>query len=78
MRQITMKIFGIGDRGNSMIWHMLQQPLQGVEYIAVNTNQHSLKQFSVKQKLLLEQNPIKGYGTEAATELGKRAARSIL
>ncbi len=76
MRQITMKIFGIGDRGNSMIWHMLQQPLQGVEYIAVNTNQHSLKQFSVKQKLLLEQNPIKEYGTEAATELGKRAARS--
>ena len=38
MGKVTIKIFGIGDGGNTIIRHMLQHRLHGVEYIAVNTN----------------------------------------
>ena len=46
MGKVTIKIFGIGDGGNTIIRHMLQHRLHGVEYIAVNTNRLALLQLS--------------------------------
>lgn len=46
MGKVTIKIFGIGDGGNTIIRHMLQHRLHGVEYIAVNTNRFALLQLS--------------------------------
>ena len=74
MGKVTIKIFGIGDGGNTIIRHMLQHRLHGVEYIAVNTNRLALLQLSQEHKLLIGEKQTKGYGTGADSLLGKRAA----
>lgn len=60
MGKVTIKIFGIGDGGNTIIRHMLQHRLHGVEYIAVNTNRLALLQLSQEHKLLIGEKQTKG------------------
>src|ERR1043165_182291 len=70
----AIKIFGIGNAGISMRQRLADSGLQGVEFIAVNTDPASLLGSSATQKIHLESKLMRGMGTGGAPERGQAAA----
>jgi len=69
-----IKVVGTGGSGGNAINHMVNSRLQGVEFIAVNTDAQDLHHSKAKKKIHIGKNLTKGLGTGMNPELGKRAA----
>lgn len=68
-----LKVVGVGGGGSNAIDGMIGSGLQGVEFIAVNTDAQALNSSSANVKLQLGQKLTKGLGAGAEPEIGKRA-----
>ncbi|PIP87232.1 cell division protein FtsZ [Candidatus Campbellbacteria bacterium CG22_combo_CG10-13_8_21_14_all_36_13] len=69
-----IKVVGTGGSGGNAINHMVSSRIQGVEFIAVNTDAQDLHHSKAKKKIHIGKNLTKGLGTGMNPELGKRAA----
>jgi len=69
-----IKVVGTGGSGGNAINHMVTSRIQGVEFIAVNTDAQDLHHSKAKKKIHIGKNLTKGLGTGMNPELGKRAA----
>ncbi len=76
--QPRLLVVGVGGAGGNAINEMIENNLQGVEFIAVNTDAQDLKINKAKTKLQLGMNLTKGLGAGAKHDIGQAAADESL
>ncbi len=71
-------VLGVGGAGGNAINEMIECGVEGVEFIAVNTDAQDLKASKAKQKIQIGLNLTKGLGAGAKLEIGQAAADESL
>mgnify|MGYP001987564617 CR=1 FL=1 len=71
-------VLGVGGAGGNAINGMIEAGLQGVEFIAVNTDAQDLKMNKAKAKIQIGTNLTKGLGAGARLDIGQAAADESL
>ena len=75
MANVTnIKVIGVGGGGGNAVNRMLLDGVQGVEFVAMNTDQQALLASKATQKVQLGAKLTKGRGAGADPEVGQRAA----
>ncbi len=69
-----IKVFGVWWGGSNTITRMVQDKLEGVEFVAVNTDAQALASSPAAQKLHIGVNVTRGLGAWANPENGRKAA----
>ncbi|AOM83267.1 cell division protein FtsZ [Salisediminibacterium beveridgei] len=70
----TIKVIGVGGGGSNAVNRMIENGLQGVEFIAVNTDAQALHLSKAEHKLQLGGKLTRGLGAGANPDIGKKAA----
>ncbi|MFC5588514.1 cell division protein FtsZ [Sporosarcina soli] len=70
----VIKVIGVGGGGNNAVNRMIEHGVQGVEFIAVNTDAQALNLSSAEVKLQIGAKLTRGLGAGANPEVGKKAA----
>ena len=70
----NIKVIGVGGGGGNAVNRMVSDGLQGVEFIAMNTDQQALAKNHASVKVQLGSKLTKGRGAGADPEIGQRAA----
>ena len=70
----TIKVIGVGGGGGNAVNRMVSDGLQGVEFIAMKTDQQALAKNHATVKVQLGSKLTKGRGAGADPEIGQRAA----
>lgn len=70
----TIKVIGVGGGGNNAVNRMIEHGVQGVEFIAVNTDSQALNLSKAQTKLQIGEKLTRGLGAGANPEVGKKAA----
>ena len=73
-QEAVIKVIGVGGCGGNAIEHMIERGLQGVEFIAANTDAQALKRSTARIQLQLGSNLTRGLGAGARPEIGRDAA----
>jgi cell division protein FtsZ len=76
--QPRLLVLGVGGAGGNAINEMIDNGLQGVEFIAVNTDAQDLKHSKAKAKIQIGVNLTKGLGAGAKLDIGQAAADESL
>ena len=71
-------VLGVGGAGGNAINGMIEAGLQGVEFVAVNTDAQDLKMNKADAKIQLGSNLTKGLGAGGKTDLGQASADESL
>ncbi|NLY73137.1 MAG: cell division protein FtsZ [Tissierellia bacterium] len=69
-----IKVIGVGGGGNNAVNRMIEADLQGVDFIAVNTDKQDLALVHSETKLQIGDKITKGLGSGSKPEVGERAA----
>lgn len=69
-----IKVFGVWGCGNKALNRMIQEGLQGVEFVAVNTDAQDLATNLAQKKVNIGLNITKGLGAGANPEIGRKSA----
>lgn len=70
----TIKVIGVGGGGGNAIEHMMEQHLEGVEFICANTDSQVLAKSSAGTKLQLGESITRGLGAGADPVVGRKSA----
>ena len=76
--QPRLLVMGVGGAGGNAINEMIENGMQGVEFIAVNTDAQDLKLNKAKSKIQLGVNLTKGLGAGAKHDVGQASADESL
>ncbi len=69
-----LKVVGIGGGGCNAVNRMIENDVQGVEYVAINTDSQTLRSSRAETRLQIGKKLTKGLGAGANPEVGRRAA----
>ncbi|WP_341502933.1 cell division protein FtsZ [Gallaecimonas sp. GXIMD4217] len=72
--EAVIKVIGVGGGGGNAVQHMVEQTIEGVEFIAANTDAQALKSSKAHVTVQLGANVTKGLGAGANPEIGRRSA----
>ncbi|MBC2176917.1 cell division protein FtsZ [Listeria booriae] len=70
----TIKVIGVGGGGNNAVNRMIEHGVQGVDFIAVNTDAQALNLSKAEVHLQIGTKLTRGLGAGAVPEIGKKAA----
>ncbi|MEX1032680.1 MAG: cell division protein FtsZ, partial [Cellvibrionaceae bacterium] len=70
----VIKVIGIGGGGGNAVKHMIDNDVEGVEFICANTDAQALKDVNARTVLQLGSSMTKGLGAGANPEIGRQAA----
>ncbi|WP_100011042.1 cell division protein FtsZ [Lentibacillus sediminis] len=70
----TIKVIGVGGGGNNAVNRMIEHGVEGVEFIAVNTDSQALNLSKAEVKIQIGDKLTRGLGAGANPEVGKKAA----
>ncbi|NOT20100.1 MAG: cell division protein FtsZ [Sideroxydans sp.] len=70
----VIKVIGVGGCGGNAIDHMIEQGVQGVEFIAINTDAQALQRSKARVQLQIGATLTKGLGAGAKPAVGQAAA----
>ncbi|QOR68479.1 cell division protein FtsZ [Cytobacillus suaedae] len=70
----TIKVIGVGGGGNNAVNRMIEHGVQGVDFIAVNTDAQALNLSKADIKMQIGGKLTRGLGAGANPEVGKKAA----
>jgi len=70
----VIKVIGVGGGGGNAVQHMIQNTIDGVEFICANTDAQALDKMETKLNLQLGGTVTKGLGAGANPEIGRQAA----
>jgi cell division protein FtsZ len=73
-----IKVIGVGGAGGAAINRMVEAGVEGVEFIAINTDAQALHHSKAKIKLHIGKETTKGLGAGADPALGQKAAEESL
>ena len=69
-----IKVIGVGGGGNNTVNRMIEHGVQGIEFIAVNTDAQALNLSKAEVKMQIGGKLARGLGAGANPEVGKKAA----
>lgn len=69
-----IKVIGVGGGGGNAVNRMIDYGLQGVEFIAVNTDAQALNMSRAENRIQIGEKLTKGLGAGANPEIGRKAA----
>jgi cell division protein FtsZ len=70
----VIKVVGVGGGGGNAVQHMLKRQVDGVDFIAANTDAQALKHLEARTVLQIGSNITKGLGAGANPDVGRQAA----
>ena len=70
----VIKVIGVGGGGGNAVNHMVENNIEGVDFICANTDAQALKRVAAKTVLQLGNEITKGLGAGANPEVGRQAA----
>ncbi|MFD2760534.1 cell division protein FtsZ [Lentibacillus juripiscarius] len=70
----TIKVIGVGGGGSNAVNRMIEHGVEGVEFIAVNTDSQALNLSKAETKLQVGGKLTRGLGAGANPEVGRKAA----
>ncbi|MBA3924894.1 cell division protein FtsZ [Listeria rustica] len=70
----TIKVIGIGGGGNNAVNRMIEHGVQGVDFVAANTDAQALNLSKAEVHLQIGTKLTRGLGAGAVPEIGKKAA----
>jgi cell division protein FtsZ len=73
-KSAEIKVIGIGGGGGNAVHHMINNQVEGVEFICANTDAQALHNLKAKTILQMGSNITKGLGAGANPEIGRQAA----
>ena len=76
--QPRILVVGVGGAGGNAINSMIEDGLQGVEFVAINTDAQDLKNNKAQAKIQLGSNLTKGLGAGAKIDIGQASADESL
>ena len=74
VRGARIKVIGVGGGGGNAVNRMIQAHMEGVEFIAANTDVQALKLSQAPVKLQLGVRLTSGLGAGSNPDIGRRAA----
>ncbi len=72
--EAVIKVFGVGGGGGNAVDHMVKESIEGVDFIAANTDAQALRKSEAGMTLQLGSAVTKGLGAGANPEVGRQAA----
>lgn len=69
-----IKVVGVGGGGNNAVNRMIEANLQGVQFIAINTDKQALYNSKAEYKIQIGEKLTRGLGAGANPEIGSKAA----
>ena len=73
-QEAVIKVIGVGGCGGNAIEHMIDNNVNGVEFIVANTDMQVLKKSRAKIQLQLGAELTRGLGAGGRPEMGREAA----
>lgn len=73
-QEAVIKVVGVGGCGGNAVDHMIDQGVQGVEFIVINTDAQALKRSEAPTQLQIGANITKGLGAGAKPSVGQASA----
>ncbi len=70
----TIKVIGVGGGGGNAVNRMIENEVQGVEFVAINTDAQVLRLSKADSRLQIGKMLTRGLGAGADPEIGRRAA----
>jgi cell division protein FtsZ len=70
----TIKVIGVGGGGGNAVNRMIENDVQGVEFVAINTDAQVLRLSKAETRLQIGKMLTRGLGAGADPEIGRRAA----
>ena len=71
---VDIRVVGVGGGGSNAVNRMISSGLQGVEFIAINTDKQALRKSTAPTQLAIGEKITNGFGAGSNPEIGKRAA----
>ena len=75
-QKAKLKVIGIGGAGGNATNRMIQAGMQGVDFIAINTDAQDLENNAAEHKIQIGKSLTKGLGAGAKAEIGREAVES--
>ena len=75
-QKAKLKVIGIGGAGGNATNRMIQAGMQGVDFIAINTDAQDLENNAAENKIQIGKNLTKGLGAGAQAEVGREAVET--
>ncbi|MGL4473364.1 MAG: cell division protein FtsZ [Shewanella sp.] len=72
--EAVIKVIGVGGGGGNAVEHMVRHNIEGVEFIATNTDAQALRKSQAGSTIQLGRDVTKGLGAGANPEIGRLAA----
>lgn len=72
--EAVIKVVGVGGGGGNAVEYMVASNIEGVEFIAANTDAQALRNSSANVTLQLGASVTKGLGAGANPDIGRRSA----
>ena len=69
-----IKVIGVGGSGNNVISRMMEAEIEGVEFVAINTDAQDLHHSNAPHKIHIGKNLTRGLGAGMNPEIGRKAA----
>ena len=73
LQNAKMKVVGIGGAGGNAVNRMIDEELEGVEFISINTDSQALKNSQAQVTLQVGKKLTRGLGAGARPEIGRQA-----
>jgi cell division protein FtsZ len=70
----VIKVIGVGGCGGNAVNHMIEQAVNGVEFVAINTDAQALRSNKARSQLQIGGSLTKGLGAGARPDVGHAAA----
>jgi cell division protein FtsZ len=70
----NIKVIGVGGGGQNAVNRMIEEGIQGVEFIAINTDAQALMSSSAPQRIRIGDKLTRGLGSGGNPDIGHRAA----
>ena len=71
---VNIKVIGVGGGGSNVVNRMVRAGMQGVEFIAINTDKQALSVSSANQKIQIGEKITGGKGAGSDPEVGRKSA----
>ncbi|MBI04378.1 MAG: cell division protein FtsZ [Pelagibacteraceae bacterium] len=75
-QKANLKVVGVGGAGGNAVNRMITSGMQGVDFIAINTDAQDLDNNPAEHKIQIGKNLTKGLGAGANSSVGKNAAEA--
>ena len=72
-RNARMKVIGVGGAGGNAVNRMIDEDLEGVEFVSINTDAQALRNSQSHMKIQIGKQLTRGLGAGARPEIGRQA-----